>query len=363
MQSAGVKNVLIATRMISTLTFVAISGCLHSRSPIASSGSDRKTSPEMIVTLADSLSWRPDGSAIAYLRVDYRNGVPVRRAVEVRSLRDLAVTVQSNGTWDATPTWVPDGSRIVFSRAHGADVLLCVRMIVKSSIEHLITKSGRSWVARPAGCWIGLHSLLFFAKAKSGGHSIYIWNEARDTISELWQSNGDSIYPVASPDGRLVAYITAPTKARTLHIASLSGSPILTCTHGAVFDMCWTRQGDGLIYLTTSKGECSLRRVDLASRKDVLIGSVPVLYSPMSINSNGVVAVGGTDTHGLDSVFLFDTRGASEIATSPGSVRCLSPSWSPDGSELAFIERVGDGFKFRVMAASDIGRSGWKVRK
>lgn len=70
----------------------------------------------------DYPSWSPDGSKIAYLTRTYRNSDEYGSAIHVMNAdgsgdRELSSSLPYDGSFgDTTPSWSPDGSKIVFAR-------------------------------------------------------------------------------------------------------------------------------------------------------------------------------------------------------------------------------------------------------
>jgi dipeptidyl aminopeptidase/acylaminoacyl peptidase len=125
--------------------------------------------------------------------------------------------------------------------------------------------------------------------------------------------------PRWSPDGRWLAYLSAGDGPPRVMLAALDGGqPQPVETPGAVLAAEWSPQGDRLVLVVNMKNDRP-KNAPLVMRG---------LY-------NRLDGRGWLD--GRDHLFIYDLNGPTLRQLTAGDYDHASPSWSPDGSTIAFL--------------------------
>lgn len=167
-----------------------------------------------------------------------------------------------------------------------------------------------------------------------------------------------ALLPASVFNGPPQIFYLSPTRGPELWQASLDGrQPMqLTDTGGKVFDFIVTPNGNSVIYsVYNEQGGIDLWQIDLGNRKNrqLFPCGADWCFNP-AVSPDGkrlafsrrranIVTVGSP---GVPRVWLMDRRTGTmqELYNNP-QVTGFAPSWSPDGSRLAFFDGVAGGIR------------------
>ncbi len=150
-------------------------------------------------TLSMSPAWSPAGDVISY--VSYLTGTPGLHVVELRTGRKGPVV--TDGRFNASPSYSPDGGRLVFTRAIGGgntEIFTCKRD--GSDLRRLTNSRGID--TNPS--WSPTGRDIAFTSSRSGSPQIYVMSaEGADLrrVSFLGNYNDGASW---SPDGTKIAH-------------------------------------------------------------------------------------------------------------------------------------------------------------
>ena len=205
--------------------------------------------------------------------------------------------------------------------------------------------------------------LVFFAPVASSA-------EAQPTFEivtldlETWEARrfdagGNSSYPLASPDGRWIAFQSNRDGDFEIFVANRYGGQLRQLTRNAVWDRlpAWSPDGNWIVYSSDIRGDetFDLYRV----RPD---GTAPQpLYSDGWRNSHAryhpdgdalIITAGRSvrDARSWELRWLELPSGESRLITQ-NDVRDASPVFSPDGERILYVTTVGDA---RALASMNL---------
>lgn len=355
-------------------------------------GLDVVTRTTTQLTQFASKAWRVHFSVasaedrISYLEIN--NGQP---DIWVASLRgESPLNVTNDAEVDRSPTWHPDGRRIVFSSRRGGAFQVCVAFsdgakpiqITKGPIDHAvldISSDGTRLLddnSRDDAAIFALDAATGRESEFASGNSLKLWpTVSPDGGVVLFQSvnptgsllastivvkrtmNNAPLVPIAengfdpswSPDGTRVAFLRVDSGKVEVFTVSAAGEDERRLTTGGVvpipFQMlpttrfgrsvCWSEQGDKIIYSSNKSGTSNLWAISVDGTSDTQISAnndqTLSLSQPVCGSNNQIAfaAKSKRDTNSTWSLWLRDNDKTKLVLESKSLLRPIG--WSASG--------------------------------
>jgi Tol biopolymer transport system component/DNA-binding winged helix-turn-helix (wHTH) protein len=274
---------------------------------------------------AVSSTWSPDGERVAYgtangdIYIVRRDGTEGRRIASV-------------GGYLKSLAWSPDGSVIRFSR----DGLLWQVSINGTNLHQLLPGWGKS-PSQWSGKWAPGGLFYFVADDQ-----IWLSDERRgsaDLIRPIQMTSGPTIWdrPMPSQDGKSLVASGRSKRGELVRLDPTSGQfrPLL----GGVSVEFVTFSNDGKSVAYVSYPEGVLRRVNRDGSNPMQLTQPPQYPKSIRWSPDGLqIAFVDRTPQGLDAIYLMASDGSGEARRLlPGDLHAeTDPSWSPDGRKIAF---------------------------
>lgn len=252
------------------------------------------------------LDFAPDGGTLVWS--DVVDAARMRHAIRARDMGDGRVrwlTAPPEGFEDLHPATAPDGASVAFARGVPGSSAEVYRQPLDGGAAQRLT-----WAGSPvAGLdWIGPDSLVV-ATARSGDEH-GLWQIDTSGGARPLDLGGDRRAPAVSPDGRRLVFESWRERSNLVRVALHGGAAV---------------------------------PIAPSSRRD---------HSPALAPGGGRLAF-VSDRTGAPQVFTVRTDGTGIARlTSFADAVPARPSWSPDGTRVAFELRSGAHVRACVVAAS-----------
>jgi TolB protein len=197
--------------------------------------------------------WSPDGTRIAFTRATGVGTNAVRSGIAVIDADGGAsrqITRAPAASFDGTPAWSPDGSRIAFTRAtfpegrEGAELDLYTVAMDGTRLQRIVSGGGDpSW--SPDGTRIAYSSIrdrfgrTCFQECATSGE-IYIAEPDGTAQRRLTRNRADDGSPAWSPDGRRIAFSSDRAERQDeteIFVMNADGSNVRRLTRNRVWDL------------------------------------------------------------------------------------------------------------------------------
>jgi len=189
----------------------------------------------------------------------------------------------------------------------------------------------------------------------SGGHKeIFLTEFGGEEAVQLTNNRDDSTWPVFSPDGGKIAYLTRRNRSYELRMLKLgAGEQILYSGEALHLTPCFTPSG-GLMAAVSGKYDTNIFLLDPQGGKPV-----PVT------NSWGINISPTLSPDGSQMAFVSNRAGGAQIYVAPangGPARRLTmegkentdPQWSPRGDRIVFVG-LSEGGEFNIYTINPDG--------
>ncbi|HEX5086537.1 MAG TPA: hypothetical protein VFV89_01945 [Nocardioides sp.] len=309
-------------------------------------------------------SWAPDGSRLLLTSCDNTiPGEPDCPLVTVRTNGSGLTTVVSNHRVNYSASYSPDGRRIQFSSDQAG--LLGAIWIARADGSHQQRLTDPDLEAT-LGAWSPDGQRLVFAdnccRPNSNVHTIGADGTHQRQLTHVRFGDGDAGFPAYSPDGRFIVFSRgSDADGLQLSVMRSDGSQqhvVESSVEGAVQSSWGALPGSA----RAARGS-HLPRVGSAS------GPARTGYAPARATSpvaapDGRIAVTDTDSGVVDTVNPDGT--ALVQVTSPEDGFAIQATWTPDGShlvvaafgpddELRLYEVAADGSDWHLLVPEDPG--------
>ncbi|MBN1292886.1 MAG: PD40 domain-containing protein [Candidatus Latescibacteria bacterium] len=219
------------------------------------------------------------------------------------------------------PAWSPDGTRIVFMSNRIKDSAYDIFTVNADGTNLVRLTEFRGWNGHPD--WSPDGKRIIFDSAYQGDFEIYSMNTDGTDVINLTQHDGWDNRPQWSPDGTRIAFVTKRDDNFEIYVMNADGSNQINLTNHADRDDMpqWSPDGTKIAFVSNRDRE--------PEKQNDYVTEFRRQYE----KNNKVIKV---DDRKVD-VFVMNADGSNQVNLTNYPENDTKPTWSPDGSRIAFI--------------------------
>ncbi|MEL7044900.1 MAG: hypothetical protein AAGL66_07755 [Pseudomonadota bacterium] len=236
---------------------------------------------------------------------------------------------------DGSPSWSPDGERIVFYSERDGNAEIYVMDADGSDPVRLTDHPAADGYPNfsPNG------EKIVFDSDRSGNHDIWIMAADGAGLQPLTRHPGRDVAPSWSPDGTHIAFMSDRSGTFQVWVMNADGSnPNMMTDFGTNWFPRWSPDGTKLAYHVGR----DVFTLDLASRRyrRLTIDPDNGMYPTWSPDGSRIAFMSWRS--GSTEIWVMDADGSDQVRlTHTVEGDAIDPRWSPDGARLVFVHVPG----------------------
>jgi len=340
---------VIAGGALAALTTAAVVWTAWHPVPDSAAALQRQVAASLVLAASDEFEvaprFSPNGKRVAYAVGDRTSHIVVEDlATRARS------TLGDDGVIATSPTYFPDGARIVYLRSAG-DACSLVEIAIADGKSRTIAPCPAGMRARfdvaPDGRTI-VASGTRRADVPSGLFTMDIASGAITWLTNPEPGQGDDVQPRISPDGKRVAFFRGAFARRELWMLDLATREARRVGRqsGYAYGLAFMPRGDAVVVAADWSGFRALERVDLTSGANVLVGGRGARFPDVSRDGDVVYEWASYRAN------LWRVDGREPVPAWTASRYSSQVEVAPDGKRVAFVSNR-DGIEAIYVAGVD----------
>ena len=303
-----------------------------------------------------SPSISPDSSKIAFVW----NGAGSNYDIYVKSVNDgVTQRITSNPAPEHHPTWSPDGRKVAFLRSSANSIEVMLKDIESESERKIgsVAAMPEGWASdnpfsgcqSPAWSRDAKNMVLTEASGNTKGHGLVFLSLVSGAKTAITSPPGEDqdCYPRFSPDGSRLAFVRYISHGEAeLYIVAPDGSGLkrLTTDSKNIRGLDWSPDGRQIVFASNRGGSYEIRTIGPEGGESKPLPSNTGSASEPAVARNGkfMAYVESTDNWNIWRARIeAGPDGEQHLKDNErflaSSGQNHSPSFSPDGSTIAFV--------------------------
>jgi TolB protein len=269
------------------------------------------------------------------------------------------VNLTNNPAFDGgQPAWSPDGARIAFvSRRDGNDEIYVMGANGSNQVN---LSNNPALDLSPA--WSPDGTKIAFISDRDGPFQIYVMNADGSGVARLTHDAASDVEATWSPDGTKIAFVSGTAQGSQIAVMNADGSEVVALTSASLDgEPAWSPDGSKIAF---SNGQLKVMNAD-GSGATILTSGWNPQWSPDGsriafhrVNHTNRALCSQSPCTLSFHVINADGSGLLQLEhnlTYGGVSSDVGPTWSPDGSKVAFVSTPTSGGIFDLFVANADG--------
>lgn len=266
---------------------------------------------------------------------------------KIKSIEPRTVRLTSDPGEDRSPSWSPDGSRILFSSDRNGDYEIYSITGDGTGLTRITDNPGLD----DSPAWGPSGTQFVFQSERNGTKGLWTAAWPGGKLQLLLEDPSPELLPDWSPDGRWIAFTSERDGNPELYRVEVSSGRTERLTTNPYRDL-WPRHfpdGASLLFFSRrgTEGEHDdLYRLDLIDQTVTRLTDHPTHHDfAPDVSPNGQLIVAGMSDRAADrrELVVFNRDGNVVTRFATGNHRVFHPVWSPDGDAILYAARVREG--------------------
>ncbi len=244
----------------------------------------------------------------------------------------------NNDLDDNQASWSPDGKWIVYTGRVGADLeVFMISSSGKNSRRLTYNDSGIDFSPQ----WSNDGEKILYITQTKSSYSLLELDLKSNKTNMLVTGTLEIKSPKWSPDNRLVSYISIDGKASHLNAINLVSkkiTPLTSFVKEQHIDFNWSPNSQDIVFCARRKKVIDLYTINVESRKETQLTNLWTIDTEAAYSPDGekLLFLSSREDKVRRQLFIGDKSLKKVAAITPKNVEVLNPSWSIDGSSVAF---------------------------
>ena len=280
-------------------------------------------------------AWSPDGSKVAFSS-RREGGIDIY----IVNADGSGLKRVTDGQFaDFGPTWSPDGSRIAYTSQRNSGHEIVVMNADGSNPTQITDRPEREW----GPTWSPNGNQIAYTATGDVRSGIYVMNTDGTGRTLLYATNRDARSPAWSPDGKTIAFASEIRHGwnnnHELFMINIDGSGLTRLTYRSLDESSpsWSPDGKMLTFGSRESGNFEIYvMVDLETHNQRLTDNTYADIAP-AWSPDGTRIAFVSDRDGDDEVYIMNADGTGVAQLTDNDRADYGPVWSPDGSRIAYL--------------------------
>ncbi len=241
-----------------------------------------------------------------------------------------------------------------FFRVAGSELVLGKRYTgTKSNMRRMVHRFADEVLEAVTGKRGGFESYITFVSDKTGRREVYLMDSDGQGVKKVTSNNTLNLSPSFSPDGSKLLFTSYKERNPDLYLMDLSGRGIKLSSHpGPNLGGEFSRDGARVaLSRLSSTGNMDLYIIGPSGGEPRRITNHPAADLSPTWSPNGSLIAFVSDRSGTPQVYLLDGPESDSnrpVRVSNGAY-CTSPAFSPDGRYIAYAGRRSGTFDIFIV--------------